>query len=135
MSATIETIDLLKSIDARLKTIVELLRPREAPKAEDLDGPHGDPEVKAKDPRDWTGPSMTGRRFSQCPPTYLDLLADRYDYFASQEADAKKANYNRRDAARARGWAARIRAQGPNVAAEQSDDAQDVEIRSDEVDW
>ena len=37
------------------------------------------------------------------------LLAERYDYFAGKEPDQKKANYNRLDAARARGWAARLR--------------------------
>ena len=81
----------------------------------DLDGPYGNPEVKAKSPRDWTGESMTGRRFSQCPPEYLDLVASRLDYFAEQNAasdhedERKKARFNRLDAARARGWAARLR--------------------------
>jgi hypothetical protein len=80
----------------------------------ELDGQYGDPEVKAKDPRDWTGPPMHGRRFSECPAEYLEMLAERYDYFVSQNAQAtdeekKKANYNRKDAARARGWAERIR--------------------------
>lgn len=75
-----------------------------------LDGPHGDPKVRQKDPRDWTGDSMKGRRFSECPAEYLDLLADRYDYFAGREPDEKKAGYNRLDAQRARGWAARKRA-------------------------
>ena len=74
-----------------------------------LAGPYGDPEVKAKDPKDWTGDSMKGKRFSTCPPAYLDLLADRYDYFAGRETDATKAGYNRKDAQRARGWAARLR--------------------------
>lgn len=75
----------------------------------DLDSTYGDPIVKAKDPRDWAGDAMNGKHFSECPAEYLDLLADRYDYFAEREDDAKKAKYNRLDAARARGWAARIR--------------------------
>ncbi len=75
----------------------------------DIDSAHGNPLIKAKDPRDWSGPPMTGKRFSECPPEYLDLLAERLDYFAGKEPDAKKANYNRLDAARARGWAARLR--------------------------
>ncbi len=75
----------------------------------DLDGPHGNPTIAAKDPRDWSGPTMKGKRFSECPAEYLDLLAERLDYFAEKEPDAKKANYNRLDAARARGWAARLR--------------------------
>ena len=82
----------------------------------DLDGQYGNPEVKAKSPRDWTGESMQGRRFSECPAEYLDLVASRLDYFAETNAasenadDRKKAGYNRKDAALARGWAARIRA-------------------------
>ncbi len=75
----------------------------------DLDNAHGNPIVKAKDPRDWTGDNMNGRHFSECPPEYLDMLAERYDYFASREEDAKKKRYNELDAARARGWAARLR--------------------------
>jgi hypothetical protein len=75
-----------------------------------LAGPYGDPEVKAKDPRDWSGPSQKGKHFSECPPDYLDLLADRYDYFAGNETDPTKAGYNRKDAQRARGWAQRLRA-------------------------
>lgn len=90
----------------------------------DLDGQYGNPEVKAKSPRDWTGDSQQGKRFSECPPEYLVLVADRLDYFAEQneehaadqqapaeerQALLKKAKYNRIDAARARGWAARLR--------------------------
>lgn len=81
----------------------------------DLDSKYGDPEVKAKDPRDWTGDTMKGRKFSECPPEYLDQVASRLDYFAdqlasSQDADEqKKRRYNLIDAARARGWAARLR--------------------------
>jgi hypothetical protein len=76
----------------------------------DLDGKHGNPIVKAKDPRDWSGETMRGRRFSECPPAYLDMLAERFDYFASREEDATKQKYNLLDAQRALGWAARLRA-------------------------
>lgn len=90
-----------------------------------LDGPRGDPEVRQKDPRDWAGEPMKGRRFSECPQEYLDLLAERYDYFAGREDDEKKFGYNRLDAQRARGWAARKRAgwTAP-VAAGRVDDTQ-----------
>lgn len=74
-----------------------------------LNGPHGDPIIKAKDPRDWAGEPMTGRTFSQCSPEYLDLLADRFDFFANDPEKADKRQYNERDAKRARGWAARLR--------------------------
>ncbi len=93
---------------ALLERILAALSP--AVPSVDLDGPHGDPVIKAKDPRDWAGGSMRGRTFSECPPEYLDLLAERLDYFASKEEDAKKQKYNLLDAQRARGWAARLRA-------------------------
>jgi hypothetical protein len=35
-------------------------------------------------PRDWTGPSFKGRRFSECPPPLLEMLAETFDYFASR---------------------------------------------------
>jgi hypothetical protein len=76
----------------------------------DLDGAHGNPPIKAKDPRDWSGPPMTGKRFSECPPEYLDLLAERYEFFANDPTKAEKRRFNELDAARARGWAARLRA-------------------------
>lgn len=74
-------------------------------------GPHGDPIIKAKDPRDWSGDPMTGKHFSECPPEYLDLLAERYDYFATKDDQTpEKIRYAKLDAARARGWAAKLRA-------------------------
>ncbi len=109
-----------------LSRMLEAFPKNVAPDANDsvCNGPHGDPIVKAKDPRDWTGDPMKGRKFSECPPTYLELLADRYDYFMERAEAAKKdadddeqlqkaekdAKYAKLDAARARGWAARLRA-------------------------
>ena len=114
-------LELLASIDATLKALLALQRgaqPKDTASDTDLDGQFGDPEIKAKDPRDWTGPSQKGKFMSQCPAPYLDLIASRLDFFA-EKAEAENtlttsgkpvAPYNRRDAARARGWAARIRA-------------------------
>lgn len=119
MSASEETLTLLRSIDAGIKQLVEIVRPL-APKPvasdRDLDGTHGDPTVKF-DPRDWLGPSCKGLRFSACPAPFLDLLAETFDYFANKaESTGEQYNgkpvapYKRQDAARARGWAARVRA-------------------------
>lgn len=119
MSATAETIALLKSIDATLRELLALSKSKKRADVTtvasdaDLDGPHGNPSIKAKDPRDWTQESMLGKRLSECPATYLDLLADRFDYFASKETDEKKQRYAQLDAKRARGWAARVRAKHP----------------------
>ena len=109
-----------------------------APSADlaDLDGPHGDPVVKGKDPRDWSGESMRGRTFSQCPPTYLDLLADRMEFFAGREEDSKKKRYNELDARRARGWAARLRAGWtPPQGVETVTDEAAIYVTSEEPSW
>lgn len=115
-----EALDLLRSIDATLKQLLALskvAKPKEVASDSDLDGQYGDPVIKAADPRDWTGPKMKGRHFSECSSEYLMLVADRLDYFAEvaerenkQTAAGKPvAPYNRKDAARARGWAKRVR--------------------------
>ena len=118
-----EEIELLRSIDASLKALLAAPKPpatasaREIASDADLDGKYGNPEVRARDPRDWTGEPMLGRKFSECPAEYLDLVAERLDYFAGQsEATGELASngkpvagYKRLDAARARGWAKRKR--------------------------
>lgn len=89
----------------------------------DLDGRYGDPELRFN-PRDWTGPSYKGRRFSECPPDLLDMVAETFDYFAQKAEEAGEmtekgkpvAEYKRLDAARARGWSKRIR-EGKHVQA------------------
>ncbi len=111
--------DHLASIDASMRELAAKRRataPKEIASDRDLDGRYGDPTVKFM-PRDWTGPSFKGRRFSECPPELLDQFANTFDWFAEQ-ADQKNertnkgepvSRYKRADAARARGWAARIR--------------------------
>lgn len=101
----------------------------------DLDGPHGDPVVR-KDPKRWSGSSFAGYKFSECPPEYLDVLAEFKEWQAGMDArkgtpeDDRKAKFNRLDAARARGWAARKRdGWAPAEAPERepgSDDTDDV---------
>jgi hypothetical protein len=83
---------------------------------DDLDGQYGNPEIR-KDPPRWTGESFVGCRFSEASPEYLETLAGFLDWKA-RESDKKdervkggglKSRFIRLDAARARGWAARIR--------------------------
>lgn len=83
----------------------------------DLDGPHGDP-VMRKDPKRWNADvdgSYVGCHFSECPPDYLDAVAGFKEWQAQQDErkgtddDKRKAKFNRLDAARARGWAQRLR--------------------------
>lgn len=82
----------------------------------DLDSEYGNPVMK-KDPPRWKGESYVGKTLSQCPPDYLENLAGFREWQAEKnEADPAKAKYagnDRKDAARARGWAARLRASRP----------------------
>jgi hypothetical protein len=111
-------ITLLRSIDASLKQLVSQQQralPKPIATDRDMDGKFGNPILKVL-PRDWVGPSFKGRRFSECPAPLLDQVAEMFDYFAEQ-AEQKHETYNgkavapfkRADAARARGWATRIR--------------------------
>ena len=87
---------------------------------EDLDGKYGDPEAKwcprkyrMADGRlmDYEGKDYTGRRFSECSADFLLGYAGDLEYAADHPKPGKEkyAEYNRRDAARARGWSARRR--------------------------
>lgn len=92
----------------------------------ELDGKYGNEPVR-KDPsaKYWTGQSYVGRRLSECPPDYLDAMAKYQSacaFMNEKSGDPERAKfivYNRLDAARARGWAARIRAsKTPSLASE-----------------
>lgn len=124
---TDEVLAVLRSIDSTLKQLLALSQQRTARTTEggkavasdrDLDGQYGNPEVRLRDPKDWSGPTMKGRRFSTCPPEYLDLIAERCEFFATKDDEkgektpkgVPRSKYHRADAARARGWAARLRA-------------------------
>jgi len=105
----------LERIATSLEAIAKMMREsKPAPLLPDseLDSDHGNPIVR-KDPTNWKGRSFQGKRFSECSPEYLDLIARVKEWSAGKnEADpAKKkyADYDRLDAARARSWAARKR--------------------------
>lgn len=144
MSATAEeALAVLRSIDGTLKEMLALARQRtQAARGgskqaiasdRDLDGQYGNPELRFT-PRDWTGAPFKGRRFADCPPALLDMVAETFDYFAKQaeEKDERTdkgkpvADYKRQDAARARGWAARIRS-GKHVQTQPPPSATDSE--------
>jgi hypothetical protein len=82
----------------------------------ELDSSRGDPVIR-RDPKRWAGPSYVGARYSRCPSEYLICHAESLEFFANRDAkkpDPKKAangtpyyEYDRLDAARARGWARR----------------------------
>lgn len=109
----------LASLDRNIALLVQQRRaaaPKPIASDRELDGKYGDPVVKFM-PRDWTGPSFKDRRMSECPAELLDMLAQTFDYFGDQaeknnertNAGKPVADYKRKDAARARGWAKRIR--------------------------
>jgi hypothetical protein len=114
-----DMLKVLRSIDAKLGQLVRQSGAASVDVADDadLDGTYGNPKVNFN-PRDWHGDVMKGARFSECPAEFLDLLAGAFDYFArkAEENDETTTNgkpvapYKRKDAARARGWAKRIRA-------------------------
>jgi hypothetical protein len=83
---------------------------------EELDGPEGDPKI-SKDPSKGTTEHHVGRTYSQTSPEYLLAMAKFQDWCAEKElADPAKKKYARLSAQRAalaRGWAARLKAQGP----------------------
>lgn len=110
----------LDTIAARLDEVLKLLRanaPKEVADDATLDGQWGDPVVKARDPKDWMGETCVGKKFSECPVAYLDMVADRADYFAKKNDEAgnkddkgrPKSHWDRKNAALARGWARRLR--------------------------
>lgn len=83
----------------------------------DLDGPHGDPSIRfMPKPKYWVGDDFTGYKLSETTPDFLDAYAKYMDacaFMASKDADEKKrsgARFKAKDAARARGHAARMRA-------------------------
>lgn len=101
----------------------------EAASDAELDSEWGDPAIK-KDPPRWHGQSFAPRRMSQCSPEYLDEMASFLDWSAGKADEEKQtttsgkpvAPYRRKDAARARGWARRIRSGWQPPQAETQDD-------------
>lgn len=123
MGATEETLQLLREIRDGINKLVAMGGTGGGSAAgavateRELLSKWGDPEVRVQKLRDWTGPSFKGKRYSQCPPEFLDQLADLHDY-AARKADEKNektdkgqpvADFRRRDARLARGWAQRMR--------------------------
>jgi hypothetical protein len=91
----------------RIADALERLSPPPAPRV-DLDDAKGNPVVRF-DPRDWKGPSFKGKPFSLCPADYLEALAAAFDSMGANADDARERHFKRLDAARARGWAERVR--------------------------
>jgi len=90
----------------------------------DLDGQWGDPLVKHDKVKGWDV-SYKGTRYSECPADFLESYAGLLDFFAGlnlEKGDEKKARFDKLDASRARGWAARQRAGTMNSMKNNADD-------------
>lgn len=83
----------------------------------ELMGQYGDPTVR-RDPRRWLGASYVSANYSQCPTDYLLVLAEQLEWSAEKDQEKGEAagknnrgefwwKWNLKDAAKARGWAAR----------------------------
>ncbi len=124
-------------LEALMTKLIALLERNGAPAAAapavasdyDLDSQWGDPEVR-KDSPNWIKlgrESYVGRRFSECPPDYLESLASFFDWKAGKDEASgepeklKYAGYSRKDAGRARGWAKRNRENPPRPRVEAAD--------------
>lgn len=109
----------LVAIYQKMDVLIGLARaaaPKPIASDAELDGQYGDPEIRFN-PKAWTGSPIKGLRMSACPPAALDILADSFEWMADKNEAEKKvstggkpiAPMNRNDAARARGWARRLR--------------------------
>lgn len=113
--------DQLDRIEGKLATKLSLVPAapsssgREVASDSDLDGKYGNEEIR-KDPsgKYWNGDSFKGKRMSECSAEYLEAFAKYKDACAymneksGDEAKAKYIGYDRKSAARARGWAKRV---------------------------
>lgn len=112
-----ERVEALEARMTRLETTgTRTLKPRATDDM--MDGPNGNPVMRNKDPRGWTGQSYVGYKMGDATPEYLELAAGLFDWQADQDDKIQKrsektgqltAGYKRRDASLARGWAQRLR--------------------------
>lgn len=112
----------LQSIDMSLKALVaqnQKALPVRIATDKEMTGKYGDPVVRSM-PKFWTGADYKGKKYSECPPELLDQVADQQEWVANK-ADEKSehtddgkpiAPFRRNDAAKARGWAQRMRKGG-----------------------
>ncbi len=93
---------------------------------EDLDRRGGDPVVKFV-PRGWRGENVEGRRFSACPPEFLDHLAGALRSMSERPPKDPTKDFrakNREDAAFARTWARVLRRRAAEEAAKAAKEAE-----------
>jgi hypothetical protein len=101
----------LKRLEAKVDKLIAA-QPVQAASDRELDSSYGNPKIKFS-LRQWTGRDYKGALMSECEPEFLDMYAEALLYSADHpkpDADPKYTDWNRKDAARAAGWARRLRA-------------------------
>lgn len=103
----------LESVKATLSAIAPLVVHLADVATSQLDSEKGDPSIPF-DPRGWRGDSFKGRRFSEAPPEFLDMLASFFTFSANNPKEGKEqyAGSDRFKASLALGWAYRKRIGG-----------------------
>lgn len=114
----------LRRIEQKLDELLKMMKSMPTPTVDykkktvddaDLDGKYGNPEVRMM-PNKWHGQDFKGWKMGDCPPEFLDMLADMLEAIARKQAQdpakAKYADWSAKDAARARAWAERHRKNG-----------------------
>jgi hypothetical protein len=98
----------------------------------DLASPKGNPIVRFS-PKNYRGVSCVNKKFSECPPAFLDMYAEALQYSAEHPKEGKSqyAALSAKDAARARGWSAKIKAGWKPPAAEADEYAQPAPTTDD----
>lgn len=111
-----QILSLLKTIDKKLSTAKAASASVEIADDADLDGRYGDEEIKRMpSAKYWSGEDYTGRRMSETSVAFLEAFAKYKNACAwanEKEGNpdkAKYAGYDRKSAARARGWAQRLK--------------------------
>jgi uncharacterized membrane protein YgcG len=107
----------LESVKATLSAIAPLVVHLADVATSQLDSEKGDPSIPF-DPRGWRGDSFKGRRFSEAPPEFLDMLASFFTFSANNPKEGKEqyAGSDRFKASLALGWAYRKRIGGAAAA-------------------
>jgi len=130
----------MSSIEERIAAVELRMTKLEAsaPVVADIDGMYGDPEIrKDPSPKHWSGASCAGQKMSRCPADYLLAFAKWKDacvYMKMKELETltdpttiaettKYAGYDRKDAARARAWAAKAKTMKADATSDSDDGA------------
>lgn len=113
MSLTDEQDRMLREVHAALCKPRASSQPSAPPRVTVAKHDPNDPVVKLL-PKHWKGEDLRGRRYSECPPNFLGMLAHMLDAFADkneEDGDPQKQRYakwDRENAETARKWRAKL---------------------------